>query len=161
MRMSGSSEQMCSHQPNKNNLDSNNNNTNEEGEEICSTCLHLKNMEENDSLLKFRRLNKNREKCLDRSLTINIPCTIGITDKHPKVKRASSSVIRRSPNNKLLYRTLTPSCCPDSRKPISCRPPTPYFSEESQSSRRRSKQFSFEDEEGDEECDQDVEDTKL
>ena len=158
MRMTShtTSEQICSHQPDNNN----NNNSNEE--ETCSICFHLKNMEENDSLLRFRRLNKNtnRDNFLERSLTINIPCGASITtDKQPRVKRASSSVIRRSPNNKLLYRTLTPSCCPDSRKPITCRPPTPYFSEETQNSRRRSKQFSFEDDEEDE--DREVEDTKL
>ena len=157
MRMTShtTSEQICSHQP-----DNNNNNSNEE--ETCSICFHLKNMEENDSLLRFRRLNKNtnRDNFLERSLTINIPCGASITtDKQPRFKRASSSVIRRSPNNKLLYRTLTPSCCPDSRKPITCRPPTPYFSEETQNSRRRSKQFSFEDDEEDE--DREVEDTKL
>ena len=151
-------EQICSHQPDNNN---NNNNSNEE-EETCSICFHLKNMEENDSLLRFRRLNKNTngDNILERSLTINIPCGASIaTDKQPRVKRASSSVIRRSPNNKLLYRTLTPSCCPDSRKPITCRPPTPYFSEETQNNRRRSKQFSFEDDEEDE--DREFEDTKL
>lgn len=158
MRMTShtTTEQICSHQSD------NNNNNSEEGE-ICSMCFHLKNMEENDSLLRYRRLNKNTtngDKLLERSLTINIPCGI-IADKQPKIKRASSSVIRRSPNNKLLYRTLTPSCCPDSRKPITCRPPTPYFSEETQSSRRRSKQFSFEDEEEDDEVNREVEDTKL
>lgn len=159
MRMTSQplSEQVCSHQ------DNNNNNNNEE--EICSMCFHLKNMEENESLLRYRRLNKNSgnngEKFLERSLTINIPCGTNINDKQPRVKRASSSVIRRSPNNKLLYRTLTPSCCPDSRKPITCRPPTPYFSEETQSNRRRSKQFSFEDEEDEDEVDREVEDTKL
>jgi len=99
------------------------NNNENENEEICKTCLHLNKIQQNNSLLQERRLKgTTKRNGLDRSLTINIP---HITEKPPKVKRASSSVIRRSPNNKVLYRTLTPSC--DVRKPLSMRPPTPYF----------------------------------
>lgn len=178
MRMStASSEQiMCSHHQEdddlhhlKNGEDYTNNNINNNNgseEDLCSMCDHVVKTRsvEGDHLQFRRRTNSssNRVKCLGRSLTINIPCITVSTEKPAKVKRASSSVIRRSPNNKLLYRTLTPSCCPDSRKPITCRPPTPYFNEDEKTSRRRSKQFSFDDDEEDEIAfDREVEDTKL
>ena len=131
-----------------------NNNNEIEKEEICKRCLHLNNIQQNNHLLQERRLKSGtRRNGLDRSLTINIP---HITEKPPKVKRASSSVIRRSPNNKILYRTLTPSC--DVRKPLSRRPPTPFFNaddnnnnddyqeEEENTLITNRKQFSFDEE---------------
>uniref|UniRef100_A0A7M5V093 Uncharacterized protein n=1 Tax=Clytia hemisphaerica TaxID=252671 RepID=A0A7M5V093_9CNID len=155
MRMS-SSDHTCQLQA-KNDKNNNNIVVEEVESRLCAMCVHTKSLDEGDSMLRVRRRSKGGKQ-LDRALTINIPC---LTEKPPKVKRASSSVIRRSPNNKVLYRTLTPSCCPDSRKPLSCRPPTPFFNEETQS-KRRSKQFSFEDEvEDDVESENDCEDTKL
>ena len=112
-----------------------NNNQNDE----CKMCSQIQKTDQNDLL---QRRNKNRNG-LERSLTINIP---NITPEKPtKVKRASSSVIRRSPNNKVLYRIQTPTCVESNRKfPLSMRPPTPYLGDDDKPS-RSNKRFSFDD----------------
>lgn len=140
--------------------DDNNNNMNTDCNSVisCENCTNIKKTavkNEAESTKVYRR----RLKALDRSLTINIP---QITEKVTKIKRSSSSssVIRRSPNNKVLYRTLTPSC-PDAKNPLAVRPPTPYFSVEENGSAKRHFSFEYVGNDDDDTTDQDDDDESV